>query len=210
MGGVWNYTEDTFDESSSVPQNDPNKATEGPIWKGDANKKEPIFISPMYDKLITNLPHPLMQFSDQGFPDGTQLFPPRQTVLRYLEDYAREVTAFIRFQTQVLDVRSCLREQCHFWSVKTQDVRSQRTTEGNYDAVVVASGHYTVPHIPDIKGMSAWNNMYPGAILHSKFYRTPDRFCDKVSASPTITEMKLSDSATLSESGLGWLRRLWC
>ena len=48
-----------------------------------------------------------------------------------------------------------------------------------YDAIVVASGHYAVPHIPDIKGIRQWNEGYPGRISHSKLYRRPEDYAGK-------------------------------
>jgi cation diffusion facilitator CzcD-associated flavoprotein CzcO len=65
------------------------------------------------------------------------------------------------------------------WEVTTVDLRTQEQMESTYDAVVVANGHYTVPHIPDIKGVGNWNKAYPGSIIHSKAYRKPEEFTDK-------------------------------
>lgn len=41
-----------------------------------------------------------------------------------------------------------------------------------FDAVLVANGHYTEPHLPDIPGAAA----FPGLLLHSHNYRRPERF----------------------------------
>lgn len=46
----------------------------------------------------------------------------------------------------------------------------------DYDAVVVASGHFSVPYIPNIQGLQDWNHKHPGSISHSKYYRLPDEF----------------------------------
>ncbi|KAJ1338610.1 trimethylamine monooxygenase [Microdochium nivale] len=45
-----------------------------------------------------------------------------------------------------------------------------------FDAVVVASGHYHVPRVPDLPGLQAWREAHPGSVSHAKAYRTPDRF----------------------------------
>lgn len=158
----------------------PNVPLEPPVWKYEGSERRPIFISAMYDDLETNLPHSLMRFSDVPFPKGTQLFPHRDEVLRYLDEYGRQVHELIHFRTQVLDVRSISLGKRQSWIVTTKDLETERVAEAEYDAVVVANGHYNVPRIPNIKGISAWNEKYPGAILHSKFYRTPERFRDKV------------------------------
>ncbi|KAF4924089.1 Thiol-specific monooxygenase [Colletotrichum viniferum] len=39
------------------------------------------------------------------------------------------------------------------------------------DAVVVATGHYNVPWIPDIKGIAEYDERFPGRIVHSKHFR---------------------------------------
>jgi hypothetical protein len=45
-----------------------------------------------------------------------------------------------------------------------------------FDAVVVANGHYSEPNLPDVAGADAW----PGLQLHSHNYRTPEVFRDQV------------------------------
>ncbi len=142
----------------------------------------------MYDNLETNIPHPLMRFSDLPFPPRTPLFPGRAAVLRYLEEYAREVAHLVHFNTQALDVRAAdVEEGQHHhqaWRVTTRNVETKIEQSGMYDAVIVASGHYDVPYIPDISGIAAWNQKYPGVISHSKYYRTSNRFVGQVGSKP--------------------------
>ena len=57
---------------------------------------------------------------------------------------------------------------------------ANKVIKDEYDAVVVASGHYNDPFIPDIPGLVDFDKAYPGAISHSKFYRRPNDFKDKV------------------------------
>lgn len=52
-----------------------------------------------------------------------------------------------------------------------------------FDAVVVASGHYTVPFVPYIEGLEEFDRAYPGSVEHSKGYRGPDKYRGKVSSS---------------------------
>ena len=49
-----------------------------------------------------------------------------------------------------------------------------------FDAVVVASGHYSVPYIPDIKGLEDFQKVRPGSVLHSKQFRGKEQFKGKV------------------------------
>ncbi|CAG8519348.1 3354_t:CDS:2 [Paraglomus occultum] len=51
--------------------------------------------------------------------------------------------------------------------------------EEHFDAVVVCTGHYNVPYIPEINGLKEWANTWPDRILHSKQYRRPDLFEDQ-------------------------------
>ena len=52
----------------------------------------------------------------------------------------------------------------------------------NFDAVVVATGHYNVPYVPQISGLAEFDDKHPGIIQHSKHYQTAELYRDKVSA----------------------------
>lgn len=49
-----------------------------------------------------------------------------------------------------------------------------------FDALVVATGHYNVPWFPDIPGLIEYDERFPGRILHSKHFRSADKFKGKV------------------------------
>ncbi|KIX08983.1 uncharacterized protein Z518_00061 [Rhinocladiella mackenziei CBS 650.93] len=175
VGGIWNISAPVRSKEIPIPQVDPRYGQAG-------NASESLeFESPLYDYLETNIPKQLMAFSDRPFPDEAPLFPGHQTVLRYLEDYANDVQHLIRFRTAVRDVilkidESSSRKE---WDLVAENLGTKETTKQAYDAVVVANGHYTVPYVPDIKGIAGWNAAYPGAIIHSKAYRNPEDFKDK-------------------------------
>ncbi|KAJ4347538.1 hypothetical protein N0V95_005322 [Ascochyta clinopodiicola] len=48
-----------------------------------------------------------------------------------------------------------------------------------FDNVVVASGHYHAPRVPDIPGLTEWKRRYPQRVQHSKGYRKPEDFHGK-------------------------------
>ncbi|KAK8078784.1 hypothetical protein PG994_002591 [Apiospora phragmitis] len=48
-----------------------------------------------------------------------------------------------------------------------------------FDAVVVTSGHYSVPYVPAVEGLEAMQRARPGSVLHSKHYRGRDAYRDK-------------------------------
>ena len=186
FGGAWNYFRDP-QESIDIPQTDPFQPVERPQWLpsspsasviNDQGRLDPRFISPMYDHLETNIPHVLMKHPDAASLENHQLFPTRQVVVEYLAEYANPIRDLVRFQCQVVNV-SRERDTLGTWVVQYQDLRSGKTSEISYDAVLVASGHYTVPMIPQIKGITRWNEDYKGAISHSKLYRRPDPYTGK-------------------------------
>jgi hypothetical protein len=49
----------------------------------------------------------------------------------------------------------------------------------DFDAVVVASGHYHTPRVPDTPGLAEWKRRFPGRVQHSKRYRKPENAQDK-------------------------------
>lgn len=175
MGGIWNLSTPERSRHIPIPQTNPRYGQN----EDDDNSLE--FESPLYDYLETNIPKQLMAFSDVPFPKDDPLFPSHQAVLRYLEKYAQDVRHLIRFNTAVRDVSTVLDEATgrEHWKVVAEDLRQKQATSTVYDAVVVANGHYTVPYVPDIKGIAEWNATYPGAIIHSKSYRKPEDFKEK-------------------------------
>tara|TARA_R110002003_G_scaffold197_1_gene15340 strand:- start:1893 stop:3032 length:1140 start_codon:yes stop_codon:yes gene_type:complete len=48
-----------------------------------------------------------------------------------------------------------------------------------FDAVVVASGHYSVPYIPYINGLAEFESAHPGSVKHSKMFRGRDAYRGK-------------------------------
>ncbi|KAF2743169.1 flavin-containing monooxygenase [Sporormia fimetaria CBS 119925] len=179
IGGIWNYTEDLRNEDLyTVPQTNPRGKNQDPIWRQTESdtKKEPSFLSPLYARLETNIPKQLMGFSDLEWPQGSNLFPKKETVLEYIIEYGRDVKDLIRFETQVLNIRPVDEKRMGGWHVQTRNLRTGKQQDNTFDAVIVANGHFIVPHIPDIPGIRAWNERYPGAITHSKYFRRPEDF----------------------------------
>jgi hypothetical protein len=52
-----------------------------------------------------------------------------------------------------------------------------------FDAVVVASGHYHTPLVPDIPGLAEAKSQWPVEIAHSKSFRNAEGFEGKVNLS---------------------------
>ena len=141
-------------------------------------QSDPTFVSPVYDFLETNIPHTLMNYSDQPFPEGSSLFPKFPVVKQYLEQYASTLRPHLKLAKQVLDAHPI--SGSGKWSVTWKDLKSGDESSAEYDAVICANGHYSDPFIPAIKGLEAFHEAYPAAISHSKFYRLPDNYKEKV------------------------------
>lgn len=105
-----------------------------------------------------------------------QLFPSREAVARYLQDYGEDVRHLVSFQTQVMDICQT-RSGAH--QVRLKNLQTNTVYEKIYDAVVVANGHHSVPSVPHIRGIKAWNQANPGVISHTKSYRRPGPFAGK-------------------------------
>ncbi|KAJ4373438.1 monooxygenase [Didymella sp. IMI 355093] len=184
-GGIWNYTAEERDEDLfTVPQTNPSGKNQEPIWKqaiNDTNgtSKDPAFVSPMYERLETNIPRGLMGFKGLDWPQDSQLFPKHQTVLKYIEDYGKVVQDIVRYSTQVIQVIPNKDEATTSWSVISRDLQKFIETTETYDAVIVANGHFITPFIPDISNIANYNRKYPGLISHSRYYRRPEEFAGK-------------------------------
>ncbi|KAI1103242.1 FAD/NAD(P)-binding domain-containing protein [Jackrogersella minutella] len=177
VGGVWYYSATPRPlEELPVPQTDAHPARVDPPVRVDG---KPLFPSPMYDDLNTNIPHTIMKYSDLGFRDGCEIFPRREDVQAYLVQYAADVRHLVTFSTQVTDVKLRATADAPWpgrdrWDVSTTDLLTGAETKETYDAVVVASGHYSTPYIPaGIPGTAAFHAAHPGVISHSKLYRSP-------------------------------------
>ncbi|KAI1343700.1 putative flavin dependent monooxygenase [Xylariaceae sp. FL0016] len=178
VGGVWNYTPlNVVEEGFTVPRTRPTTLPDTAVWTDDAVEAQ--FVSPVYDFLETNIPNNLMNYCDQAFPEGTSLFPKHAVVKQYLEDCARDLRPMISLGTQVLSIEKIQRDMQMVWQVQTLHLKSNVKRTTAFDAVVVASGHYNDPFIPDIKGLHEFNEQHPGCVSHSKFYRRPDPFAGK-------------------------------
>jgi cation diffusion facilitator CzcD-associated flavoprotein CzcO len=193
-GGIWNYTpQQQTEDLFTVPQTNPHGKNQEPAWiekcssprsAGNVNadngaNKAPSFLSPMYETLETNIPRGLMGFSDLDWPSDSQLFPTHETVLQYIEDYSADVQDIVRYSTQVTDISATDDRIDGTWQVTTRDLHNNESTTAEFDAVIVANGHFITPYIPPIPGLSEWSTAHPSAVSHSKYYRRATDFQGK-------------------------------
>ena len=86
-------------------------------------------------------------------------FPSHTELRMYLRDFCEHfgLGEMIRFNTRVdyvgmLDYGVCSNDLK--WVVRSEDKKSEKTVEEVFDAVVVATGHYSQPRLPSIQGKS--------------------------------------------------------
>ena len=122
-------------------------------------------LTPLYDALITNLPHPVMAYPSLPFPPSTGIFPKASVVEEYLETYAScfHLNEHIRLNTSVVDVSRAADQ----WQV-TLSTGEQLY----YDLIIVSNGHYRLPRYPATQGLQRWIDA--GKATHSAWYRHPD------------------------------------
>eukprot|EP00064_Thunnus_orientalis_P021681 superscaffoldBa00006744_g21848 len=126
----------------------------------------------------TNLPKEVMMFPDFPFDPQLSSFLPHQEVQRYLERYCQshDIGPHVRFNTVVENVKPVVvttgdKEKKTAWEVTSSDSSGRQKTE-TFDSVLVCSGHYSDPHIPDIPGIKNCK----GKVLHSHAYRCAETF----------------------------------
>jgi cation diffusion facilitator CzcD-associated flavoprotein CzcO len=175
VGGVWNYTSQA--SPVPVPSVDPC-LFDTPVPTGsskdpnDVGREEKVYISAVYDNLETNVPTPMQSFPTHPFPPSVPLFPHHSVVLDYLRDYAADLQHLIRFNTQITSITPGAEGKG--WTLLPADSAAE-----DYDAVVVATGHNSIPFIPAIPGLAAFLEQHPGSILHSKNFRRPEGYAGK-------------------------------
>jgi cation diffusion facilitator CzcD-associated flavoprotein CzcO len=148
-------------------------------------KKHPP--SAMYRDLISNTAIEIFALPDFPFPYGSPRFSVREKQAEYLKNYAKhfDLIPLIEFNTSV-DLITKNHEDntwdlvlCKYDVYSSGIVRILRWKE-TFDAVVSATGIHQDPHIPDFKDLAAWSKAFPDRAIHSKQYRRPEDYLDKV------------------------------
>ncbi len=122
-------------------------------------------LTPLYDSLTTNLPHPVMAYTSFSFPPSTPVFPRAPVVLEYLESYAAHfnLNAHIRLGTAV---------QSASYSESKWHVELSSGEAIDFDSIIVCNGHYRKPRYPDTPGLADWLKRKKAS--HSAWYRRPE------------------------------------
>ncbi len=155
-GGLWNYT-----------------------WRTGLDEHgEPVHSS-MYRYLWSNGPKEGLEFADYSFEEhfGKQIgsYPPRAVILDYIEGRVTKagVRDWIRFSTAVRFVK--YDEDKGIFNVNVHDLKADRMYSEDFDHVIVASGHFSTPNVPEFPGFATFN----GRVLHAHDFRDAMQFKDK-------------------------------
>lgn len=193
-GGVWHYDERSALEST-FPNTRPSVgdyktrpavAYSTPPPEYDDQKDLEIAHAPpgpSYAGLRNNVSTRLMKTSLQDWPEGTEDYVTQKVLEEYIQAFSNNhgVTAITQYHTRVEEVR----KQGAEWVLRTTTL--QKSSAGahlverrwTFDAVVVASGHYNTPNIPNWPGIAEWKSARPAQVWHSKGYRKPHQFKDQ-------------------------------
>lgn len=155
-GGLWNYT-----------------------WRTGLDENgEPVHCS-MYRYLWTNGPKEGLEFADYSFEEhfGKQIasYPPRAVMFDYIEGRVLKagVRDWIRFSTVVRNVE--YDQAAGDFTVAVHDLANDRVYKERFDHVIVASGHFSTPNVPEFEGFDTFN----GRIVHAHDFRDAREFADR-------------------------------
>lgn len=143
--------------------------------------------SACYRDLHNNTVTPMMAYEDFPYPKDTPWFIPQTRIHQYFKDYARNfgIDKDIKYNTKVEKVE---RTDDRQWIVtvcskeKLDDGKRVRYSrwQDTFDALVVATGAFSDPFIPDYEYIQEYHQKYPNRILHSKQYRKFEDYRGKV------------------------------
>ena len=154
-GGLWNYT-----------------------WRTGVDEHGNQCHGSMYRYLWSNGPKEGLEFADYTFEGhfGKPIasYPPRAVLFDYIKGRVEKagVRDQIKFNTIVRDVRTV--EGGGFQVTARDEMADAETTE-HFDHVIVATGHFSVPNVPEYPGFDSFN----GRVLHAHDFRDAREFADK-------------------------------
>ncbi|MBJ9984712.1 NAD(P)/FAD-dependent oxidoreductase [Acinetobacter sp. S40] len=161
-GGQWNYT-----------------------WRTGLDEQgEPVHSS-MYRYLWSNGPKEALEFADYSFdehfgkPIGS--YPPREVLWDYIKGRVEKanlpdgsnVRSWVRFNTAARHIE--FDQVTRQFTVTVHNYDKDEVYSEVFDYVVVASGHFSTPKVPEYEGFKSFG----GRILHAHDFRDALEFKDK-------------------------------
>jgi trimethylamine monooxygenase len=155
-GGLWNYT-----------------------WRTGLDEHGAPVHGSMYRYLWSNGPKEVLEFADYTFEEhfGKPIpsFPPREVLYHYITGRAEkdELRRFIQFNTAVRWIAED--SSTGGFEVTVESLTGGHTRVEQFDYVIVATGHYSVPNVPSYEGFAT----FPGRVMHSHDFRDAHEFAGK-------------------------------
>lgn len=131
---------------------------------------EPVHSS-MYRNLWSNGPKEALEFADYTFDEhfGKPIssYPPRPVLWDYIAGRLEttDVRRHIRFQTIIRWVR--FDEDTETFTVTSEHLPTGESRVEEFDHIVVATGHFSFPNVPDFPGIET----FPGNVRHAHDFR---------------------------------------
>ncbi len=119
-----------------------------------------------YDSLVLFSPARYSSLPGMRFPRTAGAYPVKEEVISYLQRYAEKFQFPVKFNCRVASVN------------KNGDLFTVHTEDGDTylaSSVIVASGGFATPYIPEIEGMDGFS----GEISHAYSYKNPAPFLNK-------------------------------
>lgn len=113
-------------------------------------------------------PRSLYEIPDYPMPDSYPRVPSGEELQAYFENYAKDYNIFdnIRFNTSITRLEQ---QPDDSWEIYYTDKRTGSSAHKKFDFIVVATGLYFDPFIPEFPG----KEKFKGKIIHSSEYRSP-------------------------------------
>lgn len=155
-GGLWNYT-----------------------WRTGVDEHGEAVHGSMYRYLWSNGPKEALEFADYTFDEHFKKpiasYPPRAVLWDYIKGRVEKagVKDQVRFNTAVHHVE--FNADTGQFTVQVCDHTENQMYSEQFDYVIVASGHFSTPKVPEYEGF----NIFNGRILHAHDFRDAVQFKDK-------------------------------
>ncbi|KAJ5159438.1 uncharacterized protein N7482_006442 [Penicillium canariense] len=137
---------------------------------------------PCYDGLVNNVPTSMLRTKLNAWPNGTPPYVNHYVLKNYIQDTSTKagVNDATVYCARVTNVHKEGQQWQVSWSSLHEDSNAddlvERESSAAFDAVIVASGHYHTPLIPNIVGLADAKEKWPSQITHSKSFRNSKGF----------------------------------
>ncbi|KAI9745462.1 MAG: hypothetical protein M1818_000996 [Claussenomyces sp. TS43310] len=176
----------TADAPIKIPETLPARSPQSPQYRFSDTS--------IYPHLETNIHVSSMSFSLEPMPEARTAWSISQhgadtpfrhwsVVQAYISGLLsrNNYDSFVTYNTTVERVHKAPKSEAWTLTLRKplEDFKEDYWWNEDFDAVVVASGHYNVPYVPHIPGLDAFAAAHPGVVMHSKAFRDPSAYKDK-------------------------------